>query len=151
MKRIIRITITAALILAMSASFSACHSKDEDTTDTSETTKTSAITDDMAEESTMTVNIKDGETEKNGWEHYSYQVEDGKTGSVKITIIEGEGSVDVKIFSVGNEDSPVYTGKELPPSEFEVVLSEAGDYEVWIENHYFTGSCGIEYSQISAE
>lgn len=94
----------------------------------------------------MEVFVEEGRTVREGKEARSYQVEKGKTGRLQITVEREGGSLNIAVFSPENPEHFYYRGMDIPSSEFSVILSEAGEYKVWIEAEHFIGCYELNWS-----
>lgn len=82
---------------------------------------------------------------RDGSEQYCYQVEAGESGEFTVTVEKTEGSLDLRIYSVGNEEEPIYTGTDLPTCVFKVKTDVTGDYRVYFTAHKFVGEYNCDF------
>lgn len=77
-------------------------------------------------------------TVRNGCEKVSFRVENGKTCGVGLTVKKQSGKLDIRIEEDGS-GKQIYSGKDLPTSQFTVIADKEGDYTVYIEAESFVG------------
>ena len=82
---------------------------------------------------------------RNGTEYYTYQVEDGYSGVVSVSIAKKAGRIDIDIYPTGCKDDTNYKGRDLDSAAFAVVLSEMGEYKVRISAEKFVGDYEISW------
>ena len=89
-----------------------------------------------------------GQAIRNGTEQRLCQVERGQTGELLIQVHTGSGSLSISVFPTENPNHFYYRGREIPTSEFSVILPDAGEYTVWIEAEDFEGSYEFSWSTL---
>lgn len=94
----------------------------------------------------MRIDFENGQAIRNGTEQRLYQVERGQTGELLIQVHTGSGSLSISVFPTENPNHFYYRGREIPTSEFSVILPDAGEYTVWIEAEDFEGSYEFSWS-----
>ena len=82
---------------------------------------------------------------RNGTEYYTYQVEEGYSGVVSVSIAKKAGRIDIDIYPTGCKDDTNYKGRDLDSADFAVVLSEMGEYKVRISARKFVGEYEISW------
>ncbi len=97
------------------------------------------------ERGNMEVDFGDGGMIRNGTEYRTYQVEEGEKGIVSIRIFKDSGRIDIDVYRAGNKDNPDYTGRNLDSAEFEVIVSEPGEYKVLVTAKKFVGDYSISW------
>ena len=82
---------------------------------------------------------------RNGTEYYTYQVEDGYSGVISVSIAKKEGRIDIDIYPTDCKEDTNYKGRDLDSTAFSVILSEAGEYKVRISAKKFVGDYEISW------
>lgn len=98
------------------------------------------------EQGQMSVQIKDGKTVRTGTALDTYQLEPGQAGSITLRLDREAGSFSLDIYPTDQKDAPVYTGRELDSTSFQVFLSQLGEYRVLVTLKQFVGDYTLTWS-----
>lgn len=104
-----------------------------------------------AEKPCMNISYKNGQSVYTGTEQRFYQLEEGQTGKLTVSVTQESGSLSISVFPTAAPEQYCYRGTDIPSSEFSVTLSEPGEYKVWIEADHFAGSYGFEWTVQESE
>ena len=94
----------------------------------------------------MDKNLENGQILYDGTEQWFFQVEEGQTGVLTVSITRESGNLNLSVFPESDPEQYNYRGTELPTSDFTVLLEEPGTYRVWIEAERFIGTYDCEWS-----
>ena len=70
------------------------------------------------------------------------------TGSLKqmMSVHTESGSLQITVAPTDAPDRFCYRGMDLPTSDFSVILSEPGEYQVWIAADHFMGNYAFQWT-----
>ena len=94
----------------------------------------------------MDKNLENGQILYDGTEQRFFQVEEGQTGVLTVSITRESGNLNLSVFPESDPEQYNYRGTELPTSDFTVLLEEPGTYHVGIEAERFIGTYACEWS-----
>ena len=94
----------------------------------------------------MDKHLENGQILYDGTEQRFFQVEEGQTGVLTVSITRESGNLNLSVFPESDPEQYNYRGTELPTSDFTVLLEEPGTYHVWIEAERFIGTYDCEWS-----
>lgn len=94
---------------------------------------------------TMNIRSTDAGILRSGTEYRTYQVEEGQRGILSVGITRESGGLDLDIYPADRKEDTAYTGRNLESAEFEVILSEPGEYKVRVTVKSFLGDYGFNW------
>ena len=99
-----------------------------------------------AEAPDMHIDFENGQPIRTGTEQQFYRVEQGQSGELQISVHTESGSLQITVAPTDAPDRFCYRGMDLPTSDFSVILSEPGEYQVWIEADHFMGNYAFQWT-----
>lgn len=87
-----------------------------------------------------------------GYKATDITVDEGEKIEVSVNIESKEGKLGLTILkkkdNKGGKEETVYEGKELPTSDFKVILDKAGDYNIKVTGEKSNGSYKITWDKV---
>lgn len=93
----------------------------------------------------MTIDLREDGMLHNGTAYERYLLEAGRQGVLSLRIARKSGRLDLEVYPAGHRDAPQYRGRELDSCEFDVILTEPGEYRICITADDFVGDYGISW------
>ena len=90
----------------------------------------------------MTVERRDGTAIYHGTEYRVCRVDEGEQLELHVSVSRQDGKLDLSVLRTGDQEY-AYRGRDIPTSEFDLLLPEAGEYQIEIHAENFQGSYEI--------